>query len=267
MTFFPDPARVAAIMAETAAEEILPRFRNLDDADIREKSPGELVTVADEASEARLTERLADLLPGSRVVGEEAVGRDAALLEILKSDDPVWIIDPLDGTSNFAAGHASFAVIVALVVGGATVAGWIYDPNRPAMAIAENGSGAYLDGAPMLVSVEPELANMRAIITLRYFSGDLLEGVRRLEAAVAKVTPFSCAGLAYLDLCSGAAEIATPARLRPWDHAAGALMHLEAGGHNALSDARPYSPKTSEGLFIVAPHEAAWTAVHDLMFR
>ena len=108
-------------------------------------------------------------------------------------------------------------------------------------------------------------AAMRAILTERYFSGPLLAGVQRLKAAVASTRPFSCAGLAYIDLCAGDAEIATPARLRPWDHAAGALMHLEAGGHNALADGTAYGPHIDRGLFIVTPDGASWQAVQELM--
>ena len=265
MPHFPDPQRVADIISETAALEIMPRFRRLEADDVREKSPGELVTVADEASEAMLTERLKDLLPGSYVVGEEAAARDETILEIIATDGPVWIVDPLDGTSNFAHGHAAFAVIVALVYGGETCVGWIHDPNRPSMAIAELGSGATLGGAAMSVSDETDLARMRAILTEKYFSGDWLAGARRLKAAVASTRPFSCAGLAYLELCSGEAEIAMPARLRPWDHAAGALMHLEAGGYNALSDTEPYSPARHRGLFIVAPNAESWHAIRTLV--
>lgn len=265
MTRYPDLETVGKIMVETAGEEILPRFRRLQDGDIREKSPGELVTVADEASEVRLTERLGELMPGSLVVGEEAVSRDAEILTRINADEPVWIIDPLDGTTNFANGNAAFAMIVALVHRGETVAGWILDPNLQRLAVVERGGGAFLAGERMQVSRDMAVADMRAILTERYFTGGLLAGVRALQALIASTRPFSCAGLAYLDLCSGAAEIAAPARLRPWDHVAGALMHREAGGHNALADDRPYTARVNSGLFIVAPDGATWVTVRDVI--
>src|SRR5437879_2711858 len=108
-----DLERVTGLIEETAALEILPRFRKLAAGDIREKEPGDLVTVADEAAEARLTPLLTALLPGSLVLGEEAAAADPKLLNRLLGDHPVWVIDPVDGTGNFAAGRPAFAVMVA----------------------------------------------------------------------------------------------------------------------------------------------------------
>ena len=112
-----DLDRLAAIVAETAASDIMPHFRQLAARDIRDKAPGDLVTIADEAAETTLTRRLADLLPGSLVVGEEATAADPSILNRLSTDEPVWIIDPVDGTTNFAAGLPIFAVIVGLAQG------------------------------------------------------------------------------------------------------------------------------------------------------
>src|SRR5690349_21342761 len=109
----PDIDRVSAIIREVAEAEILPRFRRLQQSDIREKGPGDLVTVADEVAERRLTERLRDLVPNSLVLGEEAVAADQRVLGRIFEEDPVWIIDPVDGTSNFASGKPAFGVIVA----------------------------------------------------------------------------------------------------------------------------------------------------------
>src|SRR3546814_8953683 len=88
----------------------------------------DLVTVVDVAVEKRLTARLTDLLPGSLVVGEEAVHAEPALMDQLASDAPVWILDPIDGTRNFAHGCPVFAIMVALAQGGESIAGWILDP-------------------------------------------------------------------------------------------------------------------------------------------
>ena len=101
-----DSQRVAELMRETAAAELLPRFRNLAKEDIRHKRPGDIVTVADVASEQRLASGLAKILPGVPVVGEEAAEKDAGLLDLIgRPGESCWIVDPLDGTSNFAAGR------------------------------------------------------------------------------------------------------------------------------------------------------------------
>lgn len=111
-----DSLRVAELIRETAAAELLPRFRNLAKSDIRQKRPGDVVTVADEAAEQRLATGLAKILPGVPVVGEEAVEKDPSLLDLIaRPGETCWIVDPLDGTANFAAGRDRFAIIICLV--------------------------------------------------------------------------------------------------------------------------------------------------------
>src|SRR5262249_31532208 len=116
MTLAVDPAAVIALMREVAATHILPRFRKLAAHEIHEKAPGNLVTIADLEAERALTPALTALIPGSLVVGEEAVAHDPAILDRLAGDDPVWVVDPVDGTQNFTKAVPCFAVIVALVV-------------------------------------------------------------------------------------------------------------------------------------------------------
>ncbi len=119
-----DLQRVAELMRETAAAELLPRFRNLAQEDIRQKRPGDVVTVADVAAEQRLASGLAKILPGVPVVGEEAVEADTGLLDLIsRPGESCWIVDPLDGTSNFAAGRDRFAIIVCLVRDAVTIGG------------------------------------------------------------------------------------------------------------------------------------------------
>src|SRR5512138_1658194 len=111
-----DSERVAELMRETAAAELLPRFRALAKEDIRLKGPGDYVTVADEASEQRLASGLARILPGVPVVGEEAVEKEPDLVDLIaRPGESCWIVDPLDGTANFASGKDRFAIIVCLV--------------------------------------------------------------------------------------------------------------------------------------------------------
>src|SRR5437868_34109 len=128
-----DPGKVAEHIRETAQAEILPRFGLLRREDIREKRPGDFVTLADLEAERQLTQRLGGLLPGSVVLGEEAAAQDRSRFDLLAGDAPVWVIDPVDGTTNFARGKPGFAVIVALVQRAIVRAGWIYDPLADVM--------------------------------------------------------------------------------------------------------------------------------------
>ncbi len=103
MTFTPDMDAVGQILREAAATTVVPRFRMLADHEIEEKSPGEVVTIADREAEAMITTRLQAMLPGVPVVGEEAVAADPSLIEAITTGPCVWLVDPLDGTANFAA--------------------------------------------------------------------------------------------------------------------------------------------------------------------
>ena len=114
----PDSESVIRLMESMAAREIVPRFRHLGDHDISEKNPGDLVTTADIEAERALALGLPSLVSGSVVVGEEDAETNPAVLTALAGPRPVWLIDPLDGTNNFAHGKPCFAVIVALCQAG-----------------------------------------------------------------------------------------------------------------------------------------------------
>src|SRR5471030_1122781 len=163
-----DSEKVRRLIVEVADAEVMPRFERLAAGDISEKSPGDFVTVADVASEQRLTPALRDLLPGSVVVGEEAVAGDPAVLALLAGDDPVWVVDPIDGTANFAAGIPMFAIMVALIRRGETLAGWIHDPVKRATTSALLGEGAWCDGRRLSVAPGSTPDSMSGTLKLRF---------------------------------------------------------------------------------------------------
>ena len=134
-------AAVEAMMRRIGREVLLPRFRNLDAAEIEEKAPGDYVTVVDRESERQLSAALTALLPGSHVVGEEGVAADPALVERI-ADGRAWIVDPLDGTGNYTDGRTPFAMMVALAEDGIVQGGWILDPVTGRMCHAVRGGGA-----------------------------------------------------------------------------------------------------------------------------
>ncbi len=138
--------KVAEIISEVADAEILPRFRRLKVGDIAFKTGDDPVTIADKEAEKALSIRFLDLLPGSKVVGEEAFATNPRLLECFFGESPVWIVDPIDGTRNFVAGNPTFGVIVGLAERNQMVAGWPYDPMSKEFIAAEIGSGAYIYG-------------------------------------------------------------------------------------------------------------------------
>ncbi len=252
-------------MRATAAAEVLPRFGRLAPADITEKRPGETVTVADTAAEAMLTRLLRDLAP-AQVVGEEGIEVDPSLLARLAGPDPVWIVDPVDGTDNFAKGDKRFGMIVAYAEQGETLAGWILDPVGDRVVWAVKGEGAWMNGERLAASHPAPVAELAGTIGKR--TREKLEarrdmGAKGLPRTVAR---YGTIALEYLDLARGElAYMRCVGRLKPWDHAAGVLIHAEAGGYSALSDGegayRPAPPRPRDGTLILAPDRAAWESL------
>jgi fructose-1,6-bisphosphatase/inositol monophosphatase family enzyme len=251
-----DSQRVAELMRETAAAELLPRFRNLAKEEIREKRPGDIVTVADVASEQRLASGLAKILPGVPVVGEEAVEADPSLVALIgRPGETCWIVDPLDGTANFAAGRDRFAMIVCLVHDAETIAGWILDVPNGRMAVAGKGQGVTLDG--VAVQGKPQAPRPNGLIGDRVrkeFDRQLSAEQRR---RLGELTTLRCAGREYIEILDGRYGFNIYRMTKPWDHAAGALMLREAGGDALRFNGAPYGPADpmESGIIGAATHQ------------
>jgi fructose-1,6-bisphosphatase/inositol monophosphatase family enzyme len=258
---------VGELLRRTAAEIVLPRFGSPETATF-EKRPGDWVTEADLESEAVLTEQLTLLLPGSTVVGEEAVHADATVLRRLASDNPVWLVDPVDGTANFAAGREPFALIVALVTSGTTTHGWIYLPMEDRMLTSRRGAGVRLDGGGPLAR-EDRADGIRGIVPLHALpTGDAAEIRDRSKDGAASLVPtMGCAGAEYPAVLDGRVDFVLFTASMPWDHAAGALALSEAGGLAAYLDGRPYTPlDESRRALLIAGTPQVWDrARNDLL--
>ena len=249
--------RVVELMRETAAAELLPRFRNLSKDDVRQKRPGDIVTVADVASELRLANGLAKILPGVPVVGEEAVEKDASLLDLIaRPGEACWIVDPLDGTANFAAGRDRFAMIVCLVHDTRAIAGWILDVPRDRMAVAHLGGGVTFDGTA--VCGQPTEAPLNGFVGYKIAKAfdEQLSPAHR--ARLGQITTLRCAGAEYLEILDGHANFSLYRMTKPWDHAAGTLMMREAGGGAVQFAGGPYMPAQAlnAGLIAASTEEA-----------
>ena len=262
-----DIQTVAAILEETAAEEVLPRFRALGQGDVQEKAAGELVTVVDLAVEQALGRRLPDLLPGSVMVGEEGAHAEPALMDRLHEDGPVWIVDPIDGTRNFARGREAFAIMVALVSAGETRAAWILEPATGRFGVAEAGAGAWMADRRLRVAAPAAAQAMTGSLhASRYAPRELARRVDQRRGRVSAVKSLGCAGAEYLRLAEGETHFTLFTRLMPWDHVPGALIHQEAGGHPRCFDGRPYrADRYRDFGLLMAPDAESWQALHDTL--
>jgi fructose-1,6-bisphosphatase/inositol monophosphatase family enzyme len=260
--------QVSDLIREVADTIVRPRFRHLTSAQIHAKAPGDVVTIADQESERALTAGLTALLPGSQVVGEEAVAADPGILRRMCADGDVWIVDPVDGTNNFAAGKTPFAIMVALLREGEAAASWILDVMADRMAIAEAGSGAYLDGVRVKTRTDdPGPAALRGTLARHYFPADLRERVNRHAGEFAEVTNgHHCAGYEYPSVATDEQQFAMFWRILPWDHVPGTLFVRESGGVVRHLDGTEYHPAGDGDGLLVAPNPDVWETVRSTLF-
>ncbi len=254
-------------MREVAADVVMPRFRSLAPGEVAEKTPGEIVTIADREAEERLYEGLSALDIDARILGEEAVSRDPGLLDDI-GEGRVWLIDPLDGTANFAAGRFPFGMMIALVEDGEPVEGWIFDPTSGRLCHARRGQGASCDGQPVPVSGRRgRRSPPRAAIGSHFLAPERREALHAFAGRTLDVQPVPrCAAESYVRLVLGQDDIALFQRILPWDHAAGALFLTEAGGKITHWDGAPYRIGGPGKGVLAAADAELWRSASALIF-
>ncbi|GLR65802.1 inositol monophosphatase [Acidocella aquatica] len=264
---------VIRLLREVSRTEIMPRFKHLVEGDVRTKSgPLDPVTVADEAAERALDAGLRALFPGDDVLGEEAASADESLLGRLARPGRVWIIDPIDGTANFAAELPLFGVMAALVEEDRILAGFIHDPVSDDTAVATLGGGAWMvaaDGARrrLRVAAPVPVARMTGSMSWRYMEEPLRSHVLHRLDRMAAVTDYRCAAHQYRMLAAGHCHAQMFRKLLPWDHAAGFLLHQEAGGYGRRFDGSAYTPSVTGGGLLLTPDAASWKELAEALLR
>ncbi|MCZ6681426.1 MAG: inositol monophosphatase family protein [Candidatus Poribacteria bacterium] len=195
------------------------------------KGVGDIVTEADKAAETLITKRLESLFPGSAVLGEE-FGMSA-----VKSDD-CWVIDPLDGTANYAASLPIFAVAIALLHRGAPTLGVVFDPNTDRMFSGTKGGGATLNGMPIQVNDREKLD----AIGLFGFSAGVIESLHPFMRKSAKGRSLGSAALHICSVATGYFDGSFDPFTKLWDVAAPAMILEEAGGVITQPSGAPLFP-------------------------
>ena len=263
---------IAGLMRHAAKQEILPRFRSLGVGDVAEKTEAsDLVTIADTGAERVIKAGIAEILPEAVFIGEEGVAADPALLSKLQDAEIAVVVDPIDGTFNFAHGISAFGVMVALVVNGETVAGLIYDPMGDDFMIAEKGSGTWLkraDGSArkMAVAAPVPLEQMLGAASVAFMPKEKRAILLANTAKVRYAASYRCAAVEYRAFASGGLNFFTYFKLMPWDHLAGVLIGQEAGGYIARYDGSSYLPKHLDGGLLGAADKESWLALKDQVF-
>ncbi len=252
------------IVRRTARAEIMPRFRSLSQADIRSKSRADdLVTAADVAAEQMITRALRIAFPTALVLGEEAVSEDASLLGQIADAPLAFIIDPVDGTWNFAHGLAVFGVILAVTQYGRPAFGLIYDPVADDWVIADENGPARMDRAsgasiPLKAAMGKQIDALSGYVPLHLFSGETRRKVAATLPVFKSAHTLRCSAHEYRMIAQGHADFVITQSLNPWDHAAGALICAQAGCHVEMLDGGPYTASRHDGHLLVAPDRTTW---------
>jgi fructose-1,6-bisphosphatase/inositol monophosphatase family enzyme len=271
MTIEPeDKAALIALVRQAARDHVLPRFRNLAPGDISEKSgPADLVTLADTEAEAAITAGVKALWPDALVVGEEAVSADKSILDGLPEADRAVVLDPVDGTWNYARGLALFGMILAVTIRGETVFGMIYDP------VLDDWVEAGAPEGTRMVTGEGVSRTLRADGpkgggTSGYIPLGLMPKAHRAEIAArfprfGRINSLRCSAHEYRMVAQGHTDFLISGRTpHPWDHAAGVLAVQGAGGVARFLDGRPYKPEASKGMVLAARTERLWDEVAEI---
>ncbi len=227
--------QVIAAVKAVAREEIMPRYLRVERI---YKEDGSFYTEADLAAQTSLLERLYKICPVA-MIGEEMTAAQQRV-QWETGQEGIWSIDPIDGTSNFMNGLPYFAVSVALMRGGRSVLGVIYNPATDELFYAEQGHGAFLNGRTLPFS-RRKIPLSSAIANV-----DFKRLNRKLAAQIVATPPYASQrnyGTCTLEWCYTAAgyfDLYLHGGQKPWDYAAGCLILEEAGGHRCTLDTDDY---------------------------
>jgi myo-inositol-1(or 4)-monophosphatase len=214
--------------AHKAGRTLKRDFGEVENLQVSLKGPANFVTAADRRAEEILCEELAAARPGYGFLGEEGGRREGT------DRTHTWIVDPLDGTSNFLHGIPHFAISIGLEREGTITAGLVYNPISEELYVAERGKGAFLNNQRLRVAARRRLADAVVACGLPHLGrGDLALGIREIAAVQGKVAGLRRFGAASLDLAwvaAGRFDAFWERNLSPWDIAAGLILVREAGG-------------------------------------
>ena len=253
----PDLQTLTQKIRDIAREEILPRFTGVEFA---VKQDGSLLTEADLATNRRIADFLYQHWPEIAFLSEEMESEEQERL--LRETDALWCLDPLDGTSNFAAGIPLFAVSLALFQQGEVVLALTYDPVRDEMFSAQRGQGAWLNGQPLRCQPSHfKLRNAVAIVDFKRLSMPLKQALLHKPPYGSQRNLGSCV-LEWAWMAANRGNLYLHGGMKLWDLAAGTLILAEAGGYACTLQGEPvFVPALAPRSVVISPDPvlfAAW---------
>ncbi|GAA1910584.1 inositol monophosphatase family protein [Nocardioides marmoribigeumensis] len=246
---------VLRLLQDVAAEVVNPRFRSLDEAEIAEKQPGDLVTAADHESEELLTAALLEAYPDAVVLGEEAYATDPHLIQRFVDAEHAFTVDPVDGTRNFVHGSPDHAVMCAEVVGGETTRAWVWQPQHETAYVAERGGGTWRNGERL--TRPPVVGDPVGATSRRRWRTGRLGDLPQLR------NTWWCCGVDYPHLIEGDTDYLLYGHPKPWDHAPTGLLVTEAGGVVGDLEGNAYTAWTHTSLIVAAADRTTYDRVRQ----
>jgi myo-inositol-1(or 4)-monophosphatase len=219
-------------------------------------SPTDVVTAMDRAAEQMITTELGELRPDDGLIGEEGTRR-------IGTTGVDWLVDPLDGTVNYLYGLGGWAVSVAALVDGASVAGAVHVPSLGETYTASRGDGATCNGRPLRLGPGPSLDQALVATGFGYAAARRAHQATVLQSVLPAVRDIRRFGACAVDLClvaAGRVDAYFERGVQPWDHAAGGLIATEAGARFAGLHGRAPSER-----FALAAPPALFGPLHDLL--
>lgn len=255
-----DLNQLNTLIRQVGQEELIPRFQRIGH---EYKADGSVLTEADLAVDARLREQLAALHPGIAFLSEEMPTAEQQTL-LADSHTPLWCLDPLDGTSNFAAGIPCFGISLALIRGGEVELGIIHDPLRDECFSAQRGAGAWLNDRRLQArTTGVTLDRAVALVDFKRLSSPLRR--RLVEGApYSSQRNFGSCALEWGWMAAGRGHVYLHGGQKLWDLAAGSLILTEAGGTcRTLDDETVFAPRLAPRSVVSASDPALFTAWRD----
>lgn len=259
------------IMADVARDEVMPRFQGkIANSHTQKTSSFDIVTEADEAAEQAIAEKLNKAFNRPVLVGEEATEKNPELLSQIQTAELAFIIDPIDGTKNYASGVPVFGMMISATVRGEVVLAAIHDPVCDSTSFALRGEGAWKQGnntqTDLRVAAAVPVGEMHAVAGSNFLPEPLRSRVANNLSRIGMNFWLRCAAHEYRLVAAGDCHLLVYNRLMPWDHAAGWLLHREAGGYSAHFDGSPYLPSHTTGGLMCAPDQDSWQEAREALF-
>ncbi len=266
----PSRQSVSELLQACVEKILLPHFHTLTARQIHRKGKDSIVTEADWEAERFLDEGLRCILPNSVVLGEESIANDKNRLKAFlqaRNKRPVWLVDPIDGTRNFAKHSPVFCSMVALVFSQQACASWIYAHSDNCIMHARLGEGVFVDDTPLDESDVASQVSSSSVSALprgriSWTKHPLPYDERRIE----RLPSVRCAGQDFVDLARGRTDFSYYNSLWPWDHAAGGFLLQAAGGRTAsVKTAETPSPFVRTSALLATKRGVAWEVLQKIL--